>query len=297
MLHPVFLRKPLLWHGEERHLLMWGWPDAACVWRSSTVEGKRRFPTGGLRTSAMEEHLMNNNRSTLPMRFNLKKTLNGVAAMVAGTAFIGAAPAHACNDQPYMGTVCMTAAIYCPRGYAEADGRLLSISQNSALFALLGDTYGGDGRTTFALPDLRGRSPMGMGAGPGLSPIKQGQRRGTEQTALNTTHLPTHNHTATFTPTGNPSAMKASTAGGSTTTPSSGTYLAAAAQPSGSRETPDNIYTTDGSNLVAIKGLEANTGGEVSVNNTGSGAPFTTVPPQLGIRYCVAMTGLFPPRE
>jgi len=98
------------------------------------------------------------------------------------------------GDQPYIGEVAMFAGNFAPRGWAFCEGQLLPISQYTALFSLIGTIYGGDGRTTFALPDLRGRTPIHAGTGPGLATYRTGQKGGQEQVTLNTTQLPSHNH-------------------------------------------------------------------------------------------------------
>src|ERR1700759_5675957 len=95
---------------------------------------------------------------------------------------------------PILGEIRMFAGNFAPRGYALCNGQLLSIAQNTALFSLLGTTYGGDGRTTFALPNLQSRVPIHMGQGPGLSPYVEGQQGGTEAVTLNITQMPIHNH-------------------------------------------------------------------------------------------------------
>ena len=96
--------------------------------------------------------------------------------------------------EPFVGEIRMFAGNFAPRGFAFCDGQLLAISQNDALFALLGTTYGGDGRTTFALPDLRGRVPVHAGSGPGLTRRTLGQRAGSEQETLTLSQIPAHNH-------------------------------------------------------------------------------------------------------
>ena len=96
--------------------------------------------------------------------------------------------------EPFIGGVSLFAGNFAPRGWALTDGRLLDISQNTALFSLLGTTYGGDGRTTFALPDLRWRVPIHPGAGPGLTPGQLGQTIGVEELALTVNQLPAHEH-------------------------------------------------------------------------------------------------------
>jgi len=210
---------------------------------------------------------------------NSKKRKTGKLALI-GTALgalgVFTAPnAQACNDTPYIGMICATAASFCPRGYAEANGALLPIASYQALFSLLGTVYGGDGRTTFGLPDLRGRTPVGHGTGPGLSPVTPGEKRGNERSVLATANLPAGG-----------GGLQVSTAAGTETVPTAETYLSAVGVPN--RETKSQIYSTDGTNLVNLKG--AGGGG-------GAAQAFSNVPPQLGIRYCVALQGLFPPRN
>src|SRR5690606_2295885 len=98
-------------------------------------------------------------------------------------------------QEPFLGEIKMFAGTFAPNGWAKCEGQILSISHNSALFSLLGTTYGGDGQTTFALPDLRGRAPLHSGQGPGLSDYSLGQQGGTESTTLTVNNLPAHNHT------------------------------------------------------------------------------------------------------
>jgi microcystin-dependent protein len=101
------------------------------------------------------------------------------------------------SGEPYLGSISMFAGNFAPRGWAFANGQLLPIAQNQSLFSLFGTTYGGDGRTTFALPDLRGRAPVhsGFSTGPGAPPVSWGEKSGTEVYDLALTHLPTHMHT------------------------------------------------------------------------------------------------------
>ncbi len=105
---------------------------------------------------------------------HLKKASLSAATLCA--AFFSAAPAQAQTSERLLGEIFMTGANFCPRGSAEADGKLLPIKDNTALFSLLGTTYGGDGRYTFGLPDLRGRAPFGAGRGPGLPDHYQGTK-------------------------------------------------------------------------------------------------------------------------
>ncbi|MEX1309383.1 MAG: tail fiber protein, partial [Candidatus Sulfomarinibacteraceae bacterium] len=100
---------------------------------------------------------------------------------------------------PFIGQIQLFGFNFPPRGWAFCEGQLLAISSNTALFSLLGTTFGGDGRTTFGLPDLRGRSAVGVGNGPGLSSVSWGQRSGAENVTLNVNTLPSHTHSAAVT--------------------------------------------------------------------------------------------------
>ena len=97
-------------------------------------------------------------------------------------------------SDPFIGEIKMFAGNFAPRGWALCDGQLLAVSQNDALFSLFGTIYGGDGRTTFGLPDLRGRIPIHAGSGPGLSPRRLGAKGGAENVTLTTAQLPAHKH-------------------------------------------------------------------------------------------------------
>lgn len=147
------------------------------------------------------------------------------AAIAASlTAALGIAPmaAQACGDQAYIGTICYTAANYCPSGYLQASGQVLQIAQHQALFSLVGSVYGGNGSTTFALPDLQGRFPVGTGQGQGLPLVVRGQKDGVPSTSVTLTaaQLPQHTHSATFVPT--TSGSGPITASGSVSVPLSG---------------------------------------------------------------------------
>nr|WP_245228645.1 tail fiber protein [Pontixanthobacter sp. CEM42] len=164
---------------------------------------------------------------------------------------------------------------FCPRGWGEANGSLQAISSNSALFSLLGTTYGGDGRTTFALPDLRGRSSIGVGTGPGLSSIQWGQRGGSETMVLTNANLPAHNHT------GNLHAEN--TANSNTGNPANAAVARSTLQ----------IY----SNTTAPNAAVTFAPGTVTTNNTGGGQSFPLRDPYLGMYKCVALFGIYPSRN
>ncbi len=165
--------------------------------------------------------------------------------------------------EPFLGQIVMFAGNFAPRGWAFCDGQLLPISQNQALFSILGTTYGGDGRTTFALPDLRGRVPMHQGRGPGLSDRRLGQKGGQETVTLTTNQLPSHNHSLNIS--SNDHGQK----------PSSSQVLG----PSAFDDNPD----------VTLKSS--------SIGNTGGGQPHNNVQPFGCVNFIIALQGVFPSRS
>ncbi|MGB0733830.1 MAG: phage tail protein [Pontibacterium sp.] len=208
--------------------------------------------------------------------------------------------AIACTDpdHSYLGTVCTTAAKTCPRGYLPANGKELPIANNQVLYAVIGTTFGGNGRSTFALPDLRGRSPVGAGSGPGLSHVALGARRGREEVYLNTLHLPSHNHEAIFTPssTSHAASVVVSTQPGTKDTPSDGDYLGVGK--SGLTSVKQYVPQKNAAPTVRLGGVSGGLGtdGTIIVTNTGNSQPFYIIPPQQALTYCVNTTGLFPPK-
>lgn len=203
-------------------------------------------------------------------------------------AFLGAAsPAHAtCSSEPYMGSICLTAASYCPLYYAEARGQLLPIAENPALFSLLGTTYGGNGVQSFGLPDMQGRTPVGLGVGAGLTPVVAGQTRGAETSTLMSANLAPHTHAATVT---NARLLVSSANSNNSSSPSStNPYLAASGGGPGSATIWSETLTSPFP--VSVEG------GRVQVGSAGQALPFNNLPPQQGIRYCIALSGIYPPR-
>ena len=170
---------------------------------------------------------------------------------------------------PYLGEIRNFGFTFPPRDWMQCNGQLLNISSNSALFALLGTTYGGNGVTTFALPDLRGRAPIGMGSGPGLTPRGQGEVGGSESKTLSVANLPSHTH-----------ALNVKTGVGSQAAPG-GNILAASDQRNSqySSAAADTIMSTS------------------AIGNSGSGLAFTNMPPYLGSNFCIAVSGIFPSRN
>jgi microcystin-dependent protein len=170
----------------------------------------------------------------------------------------------------YIGTILMFAGTFAPMGWAICDGRLLAIAQNQALFAILGTTYGGDGRTTFALPDLRGRVPVGVGQGPGLSPYTQGEQYGTEAVTLIQNQIPTHAHTF---------SVPCSTSGPDTGSPQNAVCA---------NLDPNANYASAATPGATMQGgMSGATGGSLPHDNR---------QPSLCINYIIALQGIFPPR-
>lgn len=215
-------------------------------------------------------------------------------------------------SDPFIGQIIQIGWNWAPEGWALCSGQLLPVQQNSALFSLLGTTFGGDGRVNFGIPDLRSRVVIGTGQGQGLSPYNWGQKAGQETVTLTSQQLPTHNHPATFTPTGGggpitvnaqlqalqgvvSSALKAAPASGAllanTDDPTSG-WVPLIYAPAGTAGTAVNL----GGLSVTAQGGGGITGGSVAVGNAGASAPTPTLPPYIAITSVIALTGIYPPR-
>jgi microcystin-dependent protein len=187
-------------------------------------------------------------------------------------------------SQPFLGEIKMVGFNFAPRGYAFCSGQTMSIAQNTALFALLGTTYGGNGQSTFALPNLQGRVPIHAGQSPGTSNYVLGQSGGVESVTLNTSNLPAHHHTLSnanaklgvgaYDGAGN----QASPAGHVPAIESTGTSL---------------NYSDQASN--ASSSLAYGTGAATDL--TGSNIPVSTVPPYTCVNFIIALQGIFPSRN
>jgi len=175
-------------------------------------------------------------------------------------------------SEPFLGEISVFAGNFAPRGWAFCNGQLLPIAQNSALFSILGTTYGGDGRTTFALPDLRGRAPMHPGNGPGLTSRRLGRRGGADSVTLNQIHIPSHQH-----------SIAVSDATGDTDTPSAGTRLANASQVAG--RDVGGFTGTANTNMAALS------------DYTGGGRAHNNLQPLFAVNYIIALQGIFPSRN
>lgn len=167
--------------------------------------------------------------------------------------------------EPYIGDITMFGSNFAPRGWAFCNGQLLSVSQYTALFSILGTTYGGDGRTTFGLPDLRGRAPMHPGRGPGLRPYKLGEKGGSEQNKLTTNQLPSHNH-----------GVRASEEANSDDP--NGNYIAGTGTQAFGTTSDVNMNNTE-------------------ITNTGASQPINNMQPYQCINFIIALDGQYPSRS
>lgn len=179
---------------------------------------------------------------------------------------------------PFLTTVQAFAFEYTPKGWLPCDGRLLEIAQNTALFSLVGTTYGGDGQTNFALPDLRGRMPMHFGQGPGLTLRTQGEKGGAENVKLLTTQMPVHTHAAVTT-----ASLPCQNAPGNNENPT-GNF------PAANNPTAQTYSSISNANMGSPT---VNT----TINSAGGNQPHANLPPYLTLNFCIATTGVFPSRN
>lgn len=173
------------------------------------------------------------------------------------------------QSEPFIGQITMFAGNFAPRGWALCNGQLLPISQYSALFSILGTTYGGDGRTTFALPDLRGRVPMHAGNAPGLSDRRLGQSFGSETNTLTVSQMPSHSHT-----------VNAVADDGNQSVPTGNL-------PAGTKIL-DKEYSNASSNTTMNSAM---------INSQGDNQPINNIQPVQVINYIIALQGVFPSRN
>ncbi|MFA7379415.1 MAG: tail fiber protein [Bacteroidia bacterium] len=181
-----------------------------------------------------------------------------------------------------IGEIRMFAGNFAPKTWAFCSGQIVNIASNTALFSILGTTYGGNGTTTFALPDLRGRMAVGTGTGPGLSPIALGAKSGVETITLTTNNLPPHTHAGMGTVNGNwgmTAAEEASTNVPSGNVPASG----------------QKMWGTD--NAVNMGTAPVSGSITATIANSGAGFPFSVMGPYLAVYYIICQNGLFPSRN
>jgi microcystin-dependent protein len=195
--------------------------------------------------------------------------------------------------EPFLGQIIQGGWNFAPRGWAFCNGALLSIAQNTALFSLLGTQYGGDGQTTFALPDLRGRSMIGNGQGPGLAPYVNGETGGTENTTLTVQSLPLHTHSATFSST---ASLNASTTKATSQIPQAGGPFGRGVDGDDNPNALPFIYCpANTATSIALGGL--NVAGTVTVQPAGGSQPFSILSPFNTVTMVIALQGIFPSRS
>ncbi|MDP9118556.1 MAG: tail fiber protein [Actinomycetota bacterium] len=169
--------------------------------------------------------------------------------------------------EPFLGELRLFGFNFAPLGWAFCSGQLLPIDQNTALFSLLGTQYGGNGQTTFALPDLRGRVPISMGQGPGLSNYDIGEASGTETVTLNATQMPAHTH-----------GVIANGGPASTGRPDNAVPARA----------PSNVYASAPSGTAMNAGM---------ISSSGGNQPHNNLQPFLVLNWCIALQGIYPSRN
>lgn len=252
--------------------------------------------------------------------------------VLTGGLLAAASSAQACASDPFLGSICIVPYVRgCPSGFVPADGRQMAINQYSALYALIGTTFGGNAQTYFNVPNLNGRTPVGVGAAtPSTSQVQLAQTRGAETVTLSAAQLPAHTHPATFAATTGPQSITipAQSGSGSITAtaatdvvpgsagvdpaPNVSNYYLTGVTGSGAGPVTTTVPGTDKSALIGTRvtvdastyrspvdqhttSINTVTGGTVSVGaNTPNGASVPTLPPELGLYYCIAYTGIFP---
>lgn len=173
-------------------------------------------------------------------------------------------------SEPFVAEIRIFAGNFAPRGWAFCDGQLLPVAQNTALFSLIGTVYGGDGRTTTALPNLQGRAPMHPGRGPGLTSRRLGEKLGVETVTLTEAQIPSHRHT-----------LRASMATGTGSAPTNTTSMGGSF--------PIQVYNSDEENLSDMAAQ--------TLTTTGGGQSHENVQPYLTLNFIIALVGLYPSRS
>jgi microcystin-dependent protein len=215
----------------------------------------------------------------------MKKTTK---RLIATALVLATSVSAASADEPFVGEIRTFGFGFCPRGWAALDGQLLAISTNDALFSLLGTIYGGDGRTTFGLPDMRGRIAVHTGNGPGLTSRPMGQKSGTETVTMTSATMPRHTHVAAG---GSLNARLVASSEAPDTNNPSGAYLPTAAtnfyapQTGGKKDMAPDMITID------LAGDKIDFSGGSSPASQGNMAPYQAN------NYCISLFGVYPSRS
>jgi len=200
----------------------------------------------------------------------MKRLFMTAAAAACLAAGFGTAPATAQVEQ-FVGEIRILPYDFCPRGWTQAHGQLLAISQNDALYSLYGTTFGGDGRTTFAVPDFRGRTAMGIGSGPGLTQRIQGQKFGQETHRLTLNEMPSHKH-----------LVQGTTAEPNTGSLNGGSW---------------GNFATLGNDSYNQGGPLDQTARDDTISMTGGDQSHPNIQPVSVLQHCVALVGIYPSRD
>lgn len=198
---------------------------------------------------------------------------------------------------PLLSEIMIWAPNFAPKGWAFCQGQLLAISSNSALFALLGTIYGGNGTSTFALPNLQGRTIIGQGQASSGTNYTLGQAAGTETVTLTSSQMPMHTHAATFTPKLGSVSVGVSTNQAQTHAATASSVLAAPYDPNNAASLNGFIDQANAGTLVNLGGISATNGGDVSVGLAGANIPFNIMQPYQVLHFVIALQGVFPSRE
>ncbi|WP_412986859.1 phage tail protein [Pontimicrobium sp. IMCC45349] len=190
--------------------------------------------------------------------------------------------------EDYIGTITAFGFGFTPRGWMPCNGQLLAISQNETLFSLLGTTYGGDGRTTFALPDLRGTVPISQGQSPGHTNRRIGEKGGSETNTLSVSQMAPHSHVTDFNGQNvNAVVSIPSLNDDGSSDESEGTVLA----------NHTGAYAPASSADTSLAAFNAGVSGTAQSTPTGSGTPINNMQPFLTLNYCICTVGIYPPRN
>jgi len=225
-----------------------------------------------------------------------------LCGLIANT-FPLSSPAHAsCSPEPYLGTVCITAAVYCPRGYIEL-GPSKTLPNHSSefqdLFSLISTIYGGDFKNTFKTPETAGRILRSPGHGPDLEPATLGDLSGSASTRILYDNMPSHTHNGTYSPYKYERPhINVSTENGTKSTPEEGDYLAVSNKNGNQSKSFTQAMRMEHGTAIAGSHITSQpASSDLIVEQTGNGQSIRTVPPQLGLRFCLANMGYWPPRH
>lgn len=238
----------------------------------------------------------------------LTKKTQGFFAVTTALALLAAMPDNAtAGMDPFIGEINYVAFNFAPRGWLPCNGQLLSINQNSAMFALLGTTYGGDGVATFALPDMRGKVPIHQGQSISGSNFTMGQTAGSESITLTTAEMPSHSHpvnaTSTSTSVVAPGASATSTlkvvnAAGNTNTPEGGAIAMSPALTKIYSSTAPSVSMNQASIETTLSGINVTTTTvtTATAGPAGGSLPFSIMQPYTTVNCIIATEGIFPSR-